>query len=91
VAGPSLSAVEIAALAAHGDDLMGVHDVVSAQLFYQRAAKAGDRRAALRIGATFDPAFLDRANIRGVPSNSRRPFPGTGARVTSATPKPRAY
>jgi uncharacterized protein involved in exopolysaccharide biosynthesis/Mrp family chromosome partitioning ATPase len=66
VAGPFLSAAEIAALVARGDDLMGVHDIVSARLFYQRAAEAGDGGAAFRMGATFDPAFLDRAHIRGV-------------------------
>ena len=36
-------------------------DVTSARLFYQRAADSGDGTAALRLGATFDAAFLDRA------------------------------
>ena len=35
----------------------------SARLFYERAARAGDGRAALRLGATFDPAFLSRLGI----------------------------
>jgi TPR repeat protein len=69
--GPPLSAADIAALVARGDALVGVRDIVSARLFYQRAVEAGDGRAALRMGATFDPAFLDRANIRGVSGNQQ--------------------
>lgn len=38
-------------------------DVVSARLFYERAAAAGDGRAALRVGATFDPTFLGRTGL----------------------------
>jgi TPR repeat protein len=56
---------------ARGDDLMGVRDIVSARLFYRRAAEAGDGGAALRLGATFDPAFLDRVHIRGVSNNQQ--------------------
>jgi TPR repeat protein len=42
---------------------MRARDVASARLFYERAAEAGDGRAALRMGQTFDPAFL--VGIRG--------------------------
>jgi hypothetical protein len=42
---------------------MRTGDVTSARLFYERAAGAGEGRAALRVGATFDPAFLDRAKL----------------------------
>jgi hypothetical protein len=44
----------------HGDALLRTGDIVSARLFYERAANAGDGRAALRLGATFDPALLGR-------------------------------
>jgi len=71
VVGQPLSASEIAALVAHGDALVGVRDIVSARLFYQRAAEAGDGAAALRMGATFDSVFLDRANVRGVSGNQQ--------------------
>ena len=64
-----LSAAEIAALVARGDAFVGMRDLVSARLFYALALEAGDRGAALRMGATFDPAFLDRAGIRGEPGN----------------------
>jgi len=60
-----LSAADTAALLARGDVLFGKGDVVAARLFYERAAYAGDGRAALKLGETFDPGFLDRARLRG--------------------------
>ena len=65
-AGPHLSTEEIAELLARGDTLLRRGDIASARLFYERAANAGDGRAALRMGATFDPAFLGRDVLRGV-------------------------
>jgi TPR repeat protein len=65
-AGPHLSTEEIAELLARADTLLHSGDVASARLFYERAANAGDGRAALRIGATFDPSFLNRDVLRGV-------------------------
>ena len=49
---------EIAALIAQGDRLLGIGDVASARLFYERAANAADGEAALKLARTFDPAFL---------------------------------
>jgi succinoglycan biosynthesis transport protein ExoP len=66
-----LSGAEIAALVARGDAFVGARDIASARLFYQRAVEAGDEGAALRMGATFDPAFLDRTNIRGASGNQQ--------------------
>jgi hypothetical protein len=60
-----LSPTEIAALMARGDRFLSAGDLASARLFYQRAAEAGDRSAALRLAATFDLGFLGRAGIRG--------------------------
>jgi hypothetical protein len=62
---PRFSAAEIAALVARGDALLSTGDITSARLFYQRAADAGAGLAAVRLGETFDPAFLDRAHFRG--------------------------
>jgi hypothetical protein len=62
-----LSGPEIAALVARGDFFVSVRDLASARLFYERAAEAGDGSAALRMGATFDPAFL---NPAGIPTES---------------------
>jgi TPR repeat protein len=50
-------------LLARGDSLLRAGAVATARQFYERAAGAGDGRAALRLGATFDPVFLDRAGL----------------------------
>ena len=60
---------EIAALVTRGDAFLSTGDIVSARLFYERAADGGDGGAALRLGATFDPGFLSRTGIRGAPSD----------------------
>jgi hypothetical protein len=60
------SAVQITELLARGDTFLHAGDVASARLFYERAADAGDWQAAMRMGATFDPAFLRRAGVRTV-------------------------
>jgi len=52
-----------------GDAFLSAGDIVSARLFYERAADGGDGAAALRLGATFDPGFLSRTSIRGAPSD----------------------
>jgi TPR repeat protein len=54
---------------ARGDGFVRARDVASARLFYERAAEMGDGRGALQMGATFDPAFLDRAGLRGAQGN----------------------
>ena len=60
---------EIAALVTRGDAFLSTGDIVSARLFYERAADGGDGAAALRLGATFDPGFLSRTGIGGAPSD----------------------
>jgi TPR repeat protein len=54
---------------ARGDHLLSIGDVSSARLFYERAANAGEGLAAVRLGETFDPAFLERAHLSGVPGD----------------------
>jgi len=61
---------EIAALVSRGDGFLRAGDITSARLFYERAADAGNASAALRLGATFDPGFLSRAGIRGIPGDT---------------------
>ncbi len=63
------STAEAAALVTRGDAFLSAGDIASARLFYERAADAGDSAAALRLGATFDPNFLNRAGVRGNPGN----------------------
>jgi hypothetical protein len=65
-AGSRLSTVDMEALLARGDTLLSVGDVVSARLFYERAVDAGGGLAAIRLGETFDPLFLDRVHLHGV-------------------------
>jgi len=57
---------EIAALVARGDVLFSTGDLAAARTFYERAADAGEAQAALRLGETYDPSFLDHAHLRGV-------------------------
>jgi hypothetical protein len=64
-----LSNTELAELLDHGDALLRNGDVASARLFYERAAGAGDGRAALRLGATFDPEFLGRLGLGKLQAN----------------------
>jgi TPR repeat protein len=63
---PSASAEEIATLIARGDALLSNGDIISARLYYERAANAGDGHAAMLMAETFDPAFLEHAGVRGV-------------------------
>ena len=58
-----LSEAELTELLHHGDALLRTGDISSARLFYERAADAGDGRAAVRLGATFDPEFLGRLGL----------------------------
>jgi TPR repeat protein len=67
-AGPSKEA--LLALRARGDALFGSGDIVSARLFYERAAEGGDGQAALQLGESYDPEFLKRAGIVGIRGDS---------------------
>jgi hypothetical protein len=62
--GRSAGAPEISALMARGDALFRMGDLVSARLFYERAADAGHGQAALRLGESYDPSFLA---VMGIP------------------------
>ena len=67
---PAVSGAEIAALLARGDWLFATGDVGSARLLYERAAEAGEAGAAVRLGETFDPIFLDKAHLREARADS---------------------
>jgi hypothetical protein len=49
---------------ARGDGFLMTGDLASARLFYEYAAAGGNGLAALRLGGTFDPAFLARLKLR---------------------------
>jgi hypothetical protein len=61
-----LAPEQVSLLIDRGDALVGMGDLSSARLFYERAAAAGNAQAALRLGATFDPSFLRGAGLRGI-------------------------
>lgn len=61
-----MSAEQAAVLLARGDDLVRRADINSGRLFYERAADAGNAEAALRLAASYDPAFLARVGLKGV-------------------------
>ena len=63
---PAFSATEIAGLLSRGDWLFATGDLASARLLYERAADAGEARAAVRLGETFDPVYLDHSRLRGL-------------------------
>jgi hypothetical protein len=71
---PHLSAAEIGALLAHGNAAFRKGDIPASRLLFQRAADAGEGRAALGMGATYDPAFLRLSPLRilyGDPAEAR--------------------
>jgi hypothetical protein len=49
-----------------GAAMMALGDVSAARLLYKRAAEAGDARAAVEIGRTYDPQYLAKTNLADV-------------------------
>jgi tetratricopeptide (TPR) repeat protein len=66
VAARGLPADMLELLLRRGDALLGLGDVASARLLYERAAQAGDARGAIGAGKTFDPQFLSQIGARGI-------------------------
>jgi membrane fusion protein, multidrug efflux system len=71
LAQPPLSAAEVSGLVKRGDYFVATGDITSARLFYERAIEAGNRGAAVRMGITFDPVFLDKVGIRPTVGDQR--------------------
>ena len=61
----ALDAGEIERLVKRGDDYLAQGDIAAARLVLGRAAEARDARAALSLGATYDPAVLQRLHVIG--------------------------
>jgi TPR repeat protein len=61
-----LDAKEIATLVNRGTDSLKSGDVSSARLLLRRAAEAGSASAALMLGSTFDPLFIQQLSTIGV-------------------------
>jgi TPR repeat protein len=56
---------EVADLTRRGEKFIVIGDLASARLVLQRAAEAGDPRAALMLAATYDPIVLEKVGIQG--------------------------
>jgi hypothetical protein len=67
--GAPVSPAYVSALLRRGDALLATGDMVSARLFYEQAAMAGDATAALWLGESFDSRFLAVAGLSGVHSD----------------------
>ena len=70
VRAPAPSAADpVRVLIERGDAMLALHDIGSARLLYERAAQAGNSRAAAGVGKTFDPNFLRREGAVGLQPN----------------------
>jgi hypothetical protein len=63
---------EIAMLVKRSDDLVAQGDIASARLMLTRAAEAGDARAALALGATYDANVLRKLGVIGMAGDAAR-------------------
>ena len=61
-----LDPAEIAALLKRAEPLIGSGDLAAARLVLRRAAEAGDARAAMMLGGTYDPTVLDKLDVHGL-------------------------
>jgi hypothetical protein len=61
-----LSPDEVGQLIDRGEASFAQGDVAAARLLLERAAEAGDPRAALKLGATYDPTVLRGMNVVGI-------------------------
>jgi hypothetical protein len=64
-----LDADVIAALLKRADALIASGDVAAARLVLRRAADAGDARAAMTLGGSYDPAILEKLGVHGFMPN----------------------
>ncbi len=56
----------VADLIAHGHKMIEVGYLAGARAYFKRAAEAGSGDAALLLGATFDPDFIDKIGAHGI-------------------------
>ncbi len=61
----ALDAGEVERLVKRGEDYLAQGDIAAARLILGRAAEARDPRAALSLGATYDPAVLRKLRVVG--------------------------
>ena len=56
----------IAELIAHGQKMVDVGYLAGARAYFKRAVEAGSGDAALLLGATYDPAFIEKIGAQGI-------------------------
>lgn len=56
----------VANLIEHGHKMIDVGYFAGARAYFRRAAEAGSGEAALQLGATFDPEFIERIGAHGI-------------------------
>jgi hypothetical protein len=56
----------IAGLIAHGQKMIDVGYLAGARGYFRRAAEAGSADAALALGTTYDPNFINDAGVKGI-------------------------
>jgi len=66
----SLDRGELQLLLQRGEELIAQGDIAAARLMLTRAAEAGEARAALTLGATYDAAMLRKLGVRGVAADT---------------------
>ena len=62
----ALDAEQIKLLMKQGEQFIVAGDIVTARIAFQRAAEAGDAKAAVALGATYDPAVLAKVGVLGI-------------------------
>ena len=60
-----LASADLEQLMRRGDQLLAAGDIIAARHYFELVTEAGDMRAALRLGKTYDPAFLQQNGVRG--------------------------
>jgi hypothetical protein len=68
----ALDADEIAFLVKRGEELIQQGDIAAARLMLTRAAEAGEARAALTLGSTYDADMLRKFGVMGVPPDAAK-------------------
>ena len=61
----------VAGLIAHGQKMISVGYFAGARAYFKRAAEAGSGDAALLLGATYDPDFIDRIGAHGIKADPK--------------------
>lgn len=62
---------EVASLIESGDKLMDLGDLPAARPFYAKALELGDKKAAWKLGQTYDPAVFAEKKVVGIPPDPK--------------------